>query len=221
MKIELTVAGVGPGEVRGDEDARGRELAGLHARILACRACEVAGSVAEARPVRHPWTPRQRTMVVGQAPGVQTHVRRYHFAGPGGKLLQRWFVAAGFEAGTWRERCYITSLTRCFPGKNPRGNGDRRPSPAELARCRPFLDAELALVRPLLIVPVGTMAIELFLGRRPLDAVVGQEFAVDGRRVIPLPHPSGVSRWLNDAANQLLVERAVELLGAARAELDL
>ena len=206
---------------RDDEEARGRELALLHERILACRACELAGSVAEARPVRHPWTPRQRTMVVGQAPGVQTHVQRYHFAGPGGKLLERWFEQAGFEPASWRERCYITSLTRCFPGKNPRGNGDRRPSPAELSRCRPFLDAELTLVRPRLIVPVGTMAIELFLGRRPLDAVVGQRFVVDGRPVIPLPHPSGVSRWLNAPVNQALVGRAVELLVAARQELDL
>lgn len=218
MRMALTLLGARPPE---GEDARARELALLHERIVACRACEAAGSVAEARPVRHPWTPLQRTMIVGQAPGVQTHLRRYHFAGPGGKLLERWFEAAGFEPGTWRERCYITSLTRCFPGKNPRGNGDRRPSPAELARCRPFLDGELALVRPRLVVPVGTMAIELFLGRRPLDAVVGQQCEVEGRRVIPLPHPSGVSRWLNDRANQHLVARAVELLAAARTELDL
>ena len=204
-----------------DEDRRDAALTALQERILACRACEEAGLIAEARPVRHPWTPRQRTMVIGQAPGVQTHVRRYHFAGPGGKLLERWFEAAGFEPGTWRDRCYITSLTRCFPGKNPRGNGDRRPGPAELARCRPFLDAELALVRPRLIVPVGTMAIDTLLGRQPLDRVVGRRFAWDGRPVIPLPHPSGVSRWLNDAANQRLVERAVELLAAARAELGL
>ncbi|MDP8924860.1 MAG: uracil-DNA glycosylase [Chloroflexota bacterium] len=219
MRIDLPVAGAEA--VRTDEDERARELAALHARILACRACERAGDVAEARPVRHPWTPRQRTLVVGQAPGAQTHARRYHFAGPGGKLLERWFAAAGFEPGTWRDRCYITALTRCFPGKNPRGNGDRRPSPAELSRCRPFLDAELALVPAGAIVPVGTMAIEFFLGRRPLDAVVGRTFDLNGRRVIPLPHPSGVSRWLNDAANQRLVERAVEHLAAARVELGL
>ena len=219
MRIELPVAGAEA--ARDDEQARARELALVHERILACRACEDAGSVAEARPVRHPWTGRQRTLVVGQAPGVQTHVQQYHFAGPGGKLLERWFAQAGFEAGSWREHCYVTSLMRCFPGKNPRGNGDRRPSPTELARCRPFLDAELALVRPRLIVPVGTMAIELFLGRRPLDAVVGRRFVVDGRSVIPLPHPSGVSRWLNTPANQALVGRAVELLAAARRELDL
>src|SRR5688572_17860992 len=120
---------------------RGAELERLHARIVACRACQEQGYIAAARPIRHPWTARQRTMVVGQAPGAQTEAKRYHFAGPGGRLLESWFVAAGFPRDGWREQTYITSLTRCFPGKSPRGKGDRKPSPAELELCRPFLDA--------------------------------------------------------------------------------
>ena len=91
---------------------RAAELAELHARIIACRSCREAGYIADARPVRHPWTPAQRLMVVGQAPGTQTEARRYHFAGPGGRLLESWLVAAGFEPDTWRARSYITSLTR-------------------------------------------------------------------------------------------------------------
>jgi uracil-DNA glycosylase len=193
----------------------------LHRRILACRACQDAGYIPLARPVRHPWTTSQRLMVVGQAPGAQTEAKRYHFAGPGGKLLERWFVAAGFPSESWRERSYITSLTRCFPGKSVRGNGDRRPSPAELELCRPFLEAELALVRPLLVLPVGTMAIEHFLGRRALDQVVGESFEVDGRVILPFPHPSPVSRWLNEPTNRARVDRAVDLLARYRRELAL
>ena len=200
---------------------RSEQLHALHARIVACRACEHAGYVQQARPIRHPWTPTQRLMVVGQAPGAQTEARRYHFAGPGGRLLERWFEQAGFPPGTWRERSYITSLTRCFPGKSPRGKGDRKPSPAELALCRPFLDAELALVRPRLVLPLGTMAIEHFLGTRPLEAVVGRLVEADGRLLLPLPHPSPVSRWLNDPAHQDLVARAIALLARCRVELDL
>jgi uracil-DNA glycosylase len=203
-------------------------LEALHARILACRSCELAGHIPAARPVRHPWTPRQRTMLVGQAPGVKTDRLRVHFAGPGGKLLGQWLAEAGFEDADWRDRCYVTSMTRCFPGKNPRGNGDRKPSPAELALCRPFLDEELRLVRPRLILAVGTMAMEYFLGRRPLDAVVGTiestGDAVEAARGIPvlsLPHPSPVSRWLNDPEHRKLVDRAIELLSRARQELEL
>ena len=200
---------------------REAEITALHAQIVACRTCETAGLVPAARPIRHAWTERQRTMIVGQAPGAQTEAKRFHFAGPGGVLLGRWIVAAGYDAEHWRDQCYITSLTRCFPGKAPNGKGDRRPSPAELAHCRPFLEAELRLVQPRMVLAVGTMAIEQFLGRVSLDRVVGTMIEVDGRRVLPLPHPSGVSRWLNDPAHQRLVERAIELLSEARVELGL
>jgi uracil-DNA glycosylase family 4 len=196
-------------------------IGALHQRILACRACQDAGYIPVARPVRHPWAALQRVMIVGQAPGAQTEAKRYHFAGPGGKLLERWFIAAGFPAESWRERSYITSLTRCFPGKSVRGKGDRRPSPAELELCRPFLEAELSLVRPLLVMPVGTMAIEYFLGRRALEEVVGKSFELAGRVVLPFPHPSPVSRWLNEPTNRARVERAVALLARYRHELEL
>lgn len=202
-------------------DRRAAEIVALHARILACRACEAAGHISEARPIRHPWSERQRTMIVGQAPGAQTDARRVHFAGPGGVLLGRWLAAAGFDAERWRDRCYITSLTRCFPGKSVRGKGDRKPGPAELRLCRPFLEDELRLVQPRLVLAVGTMAIEYFLGRQPLDRVVGTLVEADGRAILPLPHPSGVSRWLNEPRHQGLVEQAIARLAEARVRLDL
>ena len=210
-------------DVESSELGQGRtaELGALHTRILACRACETRGFVQSARPIRHAWTERQRTMIVGQAPGAQTEAKRFHFAGPGGVLLGQWLMSAGYDPDRWREQCYITSLTRCFPGKAPNGKGDRRPSPAELALCRPYLDHELRLVRPRLVLAIGGMAIEHFLGRASLDRVVGTLAEVDGRPVLPLPHPSGVSRWLNDPAHQRLVARALQILSGLRAELDL
>jgi uracil-DNA glycosylase family 4 len=215
MTTQLSVPSVA------SEVGRAQAIESLHQRIVACRACQTSGFIPVARPIRHAWTERQRTMIVGQAPGAQTEAKRYHFAGPGGVLLGRWLVAAGYDADHWREQCYITSLTRCFPGKAARGKGDRKPSPAELALCRPFLDEEIRLVRPQIILAIGGMAIEHFVGRQPLDAVVGELIEVDGLRVLPLPHPSGVSRWLNDPAHQALVAQALRLLSDARRELDL
>jgi uracil-DNA glycosylase len=200
---------------------REAQLAALQARVLACRACHEAGFIAEAHPIRHAWTPRQRTMIVGQAPGLQTELKQFHFAGPGGKLLGQWLTAAGYDPEHWRDACYITSMTRCFPGKNPRGSGDRKPGPAELALCRPYLDDELRLVQPRLILAVGGMAIDFFLGRSSLDRVVGTLAMAHGRAILPLPHPSPVSRWLNDPAHRLLLDRAIGLLGSARRDLDL
>jgi uracil-DNA glycosylase len=161
-------------------------------------------------------------MIVGQAPGAQTEAKRFHFAGPGGVLLGRWMAAAGYHPENWREQCYITSLTRCFPGKAPRGGkGDRRPSPTELALCRPFLEDELRLVQPRVVLAIGGMSIEHFLGRASLDAVVGTVAEVEGRFVLPLPHPSGVSRWLNDPEHQMLVETSLAELSRLRERLDL
>lgn len=192
----------------------------LQAAIRACRACQLAGLLPEAAPIAL-GPPRARVLVVGQAPGLRSHRRQIHFAGPAGRVLQQWFVRAGFPDNYFREQAYLSSLTRCFPGPAPRGQGDRRPSPAELRLCRPFLEAELRLLQPRLVVLVGKMAIDHFLGACRLDAVVGTLVERDGHSYLPLPHSSGVSRWLNDPAHQVLVDRAIGLLAECRIRHDL
>jgi uracil-DNA glycosylase family 4 len=192
----------------------------LRERIAACRACQEAGLLAEAAPIAQ-GPERARVMVVGQAPGVRSHVRRRHFAGPAGRVLEQWFDRAGFPPGYFREQAYLSSLTRCFPGPAPRGQGDRRPSPAELRLCRPFLEAELRLLDPAVVLLVGKMAIEHFLGPCRLEDVVGTLVERDGRRYLPLPHSSGVSRWLNDPGHRALVDRALALLAECRERLTL
>ena len=70
----------------------------------------------------------------------------------------------------------------------------------------------MRLCDPTVVVPVGRLAIDDWLGRAPLSEVVGRRFERDGRVIVPLPHPSGASSWLNDAGNRLLVEHAVAQL---------
>ncbi|MBI4493981.1 MAG: uracil-DNA glycosylase [Chloroflexi bacterium] len=184
----------------------------LHARILACRACHEAGYLERANPISRGGRIGDRVMIVGQAPGPVTDRKGYHFAGPAGKGIETLLGRAGFPPGFFRQRCYLTSLTRCFPGKAPGGHGDRRPSPPELRLCRPFLDEELALLDPPLVLLIGQMAIAAFLGKHRLEEVVGNVFERDARFYVPLPHFSGVSRWLNDPAHRALVDRAIERL---------
>ena len=115
---------------------------------------------------------------------------------------------------------YRTAITKCFPGKAARGAGDRRPSPPEVLLCASWLEAELALVRPRVLLLVGTLAIERFWGKVPLSEVVGKS-RIDGERVlIPLPHPSGASRWLNDAENRERLARALAVVRRAVRGLD-
>jgi uracil-DNA glycosylase family 4 len=150
-----------------------------------------------------------RVMIIGQAPGAVELTTGLPFSGRAGAELRRWLAEAGVDEA---HLPYRTSMTKCFPGKAASGTGDRRPSPAEIALCASWLDAELALVRPRVVLLVGTLAIERFWGRVPLSDVVG-ESRVDGDRVlIPLPHPSGASRWLNEARHRLLLDRALRLV---------
>lgn len=193
----------------------------LASDVVACRACEVAGYLAEANPIRPTLIDAPRLMLIGQAPGPVTDRKGYHFAGPAGRFLEIWFERAGFAPGYFREHVYLTSLTRCFPGKSPSGNGDRPPSRAEIALCRRFLEREFELIRPSVVLLVGKMAIDAFLGKQPLVNTVGRVFDMDQRRFLPLPHASGVSRWLNEPANRARLDQALAELNRLRVELSL
>jgi uracil-DNA glycosylase len=200
---------------------RANLLATLQAEIRGCRRCQERGLLEEARPVRYDGQVTSPIMLIGQAPGPRTERYGRHFGGPAGGVLERWFERAGFRPGYLRERVYFSALTRCFPGKAAGGKGDRVPSAAEQALCRPFLDRELELIRPPLVLLVGTLAVRTMLGPLSLNDAVGSAFERDGRQIIPLPHPSGVSRWLNEPANRARVDLAINRLGKARMELRL
>ncbi len=202
--------------LRGDE--RERALTQLQGEIGACRACEQASYLACARPLARGRGPAgARVMIVGQAPGRITIERGIMFGGPSGEALERWLRRAGFAPGALRREVYLSALTRCDPGRSPKGRGDRKPSPAEVALCRPWLERELAQARPTVILLVGGMAIEAFIGRVRLEEAVGSVVERDGVTLLPLPHPSGVSRWLNDPAHQALLERGLARLAQMRA----
>ena len=197
---------------------RERVLTVLQAEIAGCRACQEAGYLAVAQPVaRQRGLTGARVMIVGQAPGRLTVERGIMFGGPSGDALERWLQMAGFPAGALRRDVYLSALTRCDPGRSPKGHGDRKPSPAEVALCRPWLKRELEQVRPSVILLVGGMAIEAFIGRVKLEEAVGSVVERAGVALIPLPHPSGVSRWLNDPAHQRLLEQGLAQLARLRA----
>jgi uracil-DNA glycosylase family 4 len=180
-----------------------------------CRACVDGGIIAEANPTfQGEWG--APFLLVGQAPGPTERVSRRPFSGRAGKELDRWMQRAGFESpDEFRRLTYIAALMRCFPGRNARGTGDLRPPPAAVANCAHWLDAELRMLKPKVLIPVGQMAINRFLGPGPLEDRVGERF---GERpvIVPLPHPSGTSRWLNDPANRERLAAALELIADLR-----
>jgi uracil-DNA glycosylase len=166
------------------------------------------------RPVVHGPAVDSRVILIGQAPGPREGSFGRPFAWTAGKTLFRWFEESlGVDEETFRARVYIAAVARCFPGKAA-GGGDRRPDPGEIGRCRTFLEREVGILKPELILPVGTMAIEQVLGHKgPLTEVVGttRRVTYHGQEVdvIALPHPSGASTWHRMEPGKTLLAKAL------------
>ena len=197
-----------------------RKLAALHRQIAACRQCAEAGYTVESVPHLVVSGPVEaRLMVVGQAPPSERSSHGLPFSGPAGQRLFKWLSEAGWEEEDFRARCYITAITKCYPGKAAKG--DRRPTATEQKLCRSFLDRELVLVHPEVIVLVGGLAIQTFLGENRLEDIVGRVVVRDNVRYVPLPHPSGASLWLNAPQNQERVRQALRALWQLKQDLKL
>lgn len=177
------------------------------AALAQCRRCPgmIGPSVAPPPVV-------SRVYLVGQAPGPREARLGRPFAWTAGRQLFRWFATLGVDEEAFRERVYMAAICRCFPGKAASG-GDRVPNREEMAQCGDWIARELELLRPELIVPVGRLAITRFLGATALDQAVGRVHTWDGRDVVPLPHPSGVSTWYKREPGASLTTAALRHIG--------
>ncbi len=230
-------------------DRRASEWGRLRQEMRACRRCLDAGHAITPGAIQS-GPPTATVMLIGQAPGVtETEARRPFNAGSGRRLFQ-WLGEAGWDEEAFRACHVMTAVTKCYPGKSTNGKGDRVPSRAEQALCRPFLEREIRLIRPRLIIPVGGLAIgRFFPGSVRLADVIGTAVYFpssaldppacfdltmaapgrvyepgrppDGRWLVPLPHPSGASLWPNRPQNRARIEYAVAILGRIRQEWEL
>ena len=183
----------------------------LHGELDGCRACpKMIGPVVHGPPVL------SKIILVGQAPGPREGSFGRPFAWTAGRTLFGWFEKfCGMSEAEVRAQIYFAAVCRCFPGKTPAG-GDRVPIPEEILNCSNWLDDEIELLRPRLILPVGKLAIAQFLSFQKLDEVVGRKFPLRRDRrlfdVIPLPHPSGASPWHRISPGVDLLGKAMRLI---------
>jgi uracil-DNA glycosylase len=193
-------------------DLRFTSLEDVHAQLRGCLRCIEAGHEVHPKAV-FSGSRQAEIMIIGQAPGVtEVEAERPFNAGSGTRLFE-WLAGAGIEERQFRTQQYMTSVTKCFPGKAATGSGDRVPSREERELCRPFLKAEIRFIDPAVIISVGRLAINLFFpSKEPLTAIIGTQKLVDGRWILPLPHPSGASRWHQIAENRERIEAAIERL---------
>lgn len=202
-----------------ENDDASMALNALHKAMQGCSLCLQHGYPIEPRAIFS--GPHSASiMVIGQAPGQKEVETGLPFSGPAGKRLFSWLEKAGFEEKSLRKEQYFTAITKCYPGKGG-SRGDRVPTAAERSMCLPFLAREIQLVQPRILIPVGAVAINHFLGKVKLNDCIGKAFRLDGRLVIPLPHPSGANLWLNLASSQSLLNKALACLERVSATLSL
>ncbi|MGZ8152310.1 MAG: uracil-DNA glycosylase family protein [Methylovulum sp.] len=180
------------------------------AALANCSQCPaMIGPVVSGSPVLSP------VLLIGQAPGDKEGGFGKPFAWTAGKTLFKWLERIGLNEVTFRERVYMAAVCRCFPGKNPKG-GDRVPTPAEISNCSNWLQAEIDLLKPALILPVGKLAIAQLMPVKKLNEVIGRlhpvTFHGHHTEAIPLPHPSGASTWHRMEPGITLLESALTTL---------
>jgi len=181
--------------------------------LRACTDCaDMIRPVVTGEPVVSP------VMLIGQAPGIREGPAGKPFAWTAGKTMFGWFAQLGLAEAAFRERVYMAAVCRCFPGKAPKGGGDRVPSADEVVRCSRHLAREVQLLQPQLVIPVGKLAIAQvapevsqlidIIGTRRRGRLAGVD--VD---VIALPHPSGASTWHRMAPGKALLAKALDEIG--------
>jgi uracil-DNA glycosylase family 4 len=167
----------------------------LRAAVAGCRGCALCDSrrqtVFGVGHVRAHW------MVVGEAPGEQEDREGEPFVGPAGRLLDRMLLALGLtrhEAGPERQ-VFIANTLKCRPPRN------RNPEPEELARCRPFLERQVELVQPRVILAMGRFAVQSLLASdEPVGRLRGRVHAWRGRPLVVTYHPAYLLRNPADKA---------------------
>ncbi len=178
------------------------------ARLMQCRRCPRMQST----PVSGGAVVSD-VMLIGQAPGPREPVLQKPFAHTAGRTLFQWFEKfCGLAELTVRSKIYFAAVCRCFPGKTVAG-GDRVPAPDEIRNCSSWMDDEIKILRPRLIIPVGRLAIAQFIECPKLEKVIGCKFYVHRAGhtfdLIPLPHPSGASPWPKISPGKQLTECAM------------
>ncbi|MBP7863275.1 uracil-DNA glycosylase family protein [bacterium] len=187
------------------------QVAALEEHLTALNQCKMCPLMIG--PVVGPGPVNSSIYLIGQAPGPHEGKFGKPFAWTAGKTLFRWFGRIGMDEEEFRSKVYMAAVCRCFPGKSKSG-GDRVPLPQEIVNCSNWMKAELEILKPKLVIPVGRLAIEQVLGKAPLVDLIGTKFSgsLYGHKcdVIPLPHPSGASTWFKKEPGITLLAKALD-----------
>lgn len=162
----------------------------MPADIAACTACPLCRT--RHRTVPGIGDPQARWLFVGEAPGADEDARGEPFVGRAGRLLDNMLAALGLARG---RDVYIANVLKCRPP------GNRTPAPLEIAACRPYLDRQIELIAPTLIVALGKVAAAALLGTdQPVGAMRGRVHRYRGTALVVTYHPAYLLRSATEKA---------------------
>ena len=180
-----------PGAAAGTVDAvvQARALEALAHDCEACRCCSLAAG--RQTVVVSRGNPRARLMLIGEGPGAQEDEQGLPFVGRSGQLLDRLLESVGLDSNS---DAYVCNIVKCRPPEN------RRPTAQEMAACRPWLERQIQLMDPAVILLVGATAVEGLLGIKGGITKLrgqwrrGEGGSLEGRWLMPIFHPSYLLR---------------------------
>lgn len=181
-----------------DRPAREAAVAALRAKVLACTRCPNLVS-ARKSVVFGVGDIHARLMFVGEAPGADEDAQGEPFVGKAGELLTKIIIAMGFS----REQVFIANILKCRPDTPGQTSGNRKPKPEEMATCFPWLERQIDLVQPQVLVALGATAVEGLLGKGTvgITQLRGSWQSHRGIPLMPTYHPAYLLR------NQALSEK--------------
>lgn len=136
--------------------------------------------------------PKSKAMLIGEQPGDREDKEGHPFVGPAGKLLDDCLIAAGFD----RDEVYVTNVVKHFKWiQQGKRRLHQKPNAREINACRPWLDAEIRVVKPKLLIALGATAAQALMGKQfKVTQQRGQIFQAAGTAFIATVHPSSILR---------------------------
>jgi uracil-DNA glycosylase len=169
----------------------------LHEKVQACMKCPNLAS-SRMNVVFGTGSIDSDILFVGEAPGAEEDRLGEPFVGKAGELLTKIIQAMGLS----REKVYIANVLKCRPDTPGQLSGNRKPDPTEMATCLPYLEEQIAIIRPKIMVALGATAIEGLLGqsRVQVTRIRGQWLEFHGIPLMPTYHPAYLLR--NDSMTE-------------------
>ncbi|MBI2868398.1 MAG: uracil-DNA glycosylase [Chloroflexi bacterium] len=178
-------------------------LTELNELIKRCRLCGIAGSRTHAVPGEG--AENAAAMFIGEAPGWHEDQQGRPFVGPAGQYLDKLLASAGLK----RETVFIANVVKCRPP------GNREPLPVEIQNCRGWLDKQLDIIRPRMVVTLGRYSMEKFFPGKSISKIHGTWQKSDGTVYFAMYHPAAA---LHQASLRTVIEADMLKIPAILAE---